>query len=46
MPHLSLLLVILGLLVFGFVKGLTFDAMQDKMIGGVATGLGYFACAA
>ena len=45
-PHLSLLLVILGLLVFGFVKGLTFDAMQDKMIGGVATGLGYFACTA
>lgn len=39
-PHLSLLLVILGLLVFGLLRGLKFDAMQSKMIGGVSTGMG------
>lgn len=39
-PHLSLLVVILGLLMFGMVRGLKFEAMQEKMIGGVATGMG------
>lgn len=39
-PHLSLLTVILGLMMFGLVRGIKFDAMQDKMIGGVATGMG------
>lgn len=39
-PLLSLLIVILGLLMFGLSKGLKFDDMQEKMIGGVATGMG------
>ena len=39
-PLLSLLIVILGLLMFGLTKGITFEAMQDRMIGGVATGMG------
>ena len=39
-PLLSLLIVILGLLMFGLTKGISFEAMQDRMIGGVATGMG------
>ncbi len=39
-PHLSLLLVIIGLMMFGLVKGVKFDAMQDKMISGVGAGMG------
>lgn len=39
-PLLSLLIVILGLLMFGLSKGLKFDDMQERMIGGVATGMG------
>ncbi|WII95148.1 Na+/H+ antiporter NhaC [Moraxella haemolytica] len=39
-PLLSLLIVILGLMIFGLTKGVKFEAMQDKMIGGVATGMG------
>lgn len=39
-PLLSLLLVILGLMMYGLSKGLGFEAMQNKMIGGVATGMG------
>lgn len=39
-PLLSLLIVILGLMMFGLSKGIKFEAMQDKMIGGVATGMG------
>lgn len=40
LPHVSLVLVIVGLLMLGLSKGLTFDAMQDKMIGGVSVGMG------
>lgn len=39
-PLLSLLIVILGLLMFGLSKGLKFDDMQERMIGGVSTGMG------
>ncbi|MFL1732605.1 Na+/H+ antiporter NhaC family protein [Moraxella oculi] len=39
-PLLSLLIVILGLMMFGLCKGVKFEAMQDRMIGGVATGMG------
>ena len=39
-PHLSLLTVILGLMMFGLVRGIGFDAMQNKMIDGVSTGMG------
>ncbi|UXZ04749.1 Na+/H+ antiporter NhaC family protein [Moraxella nasicaprae] len=39
-PLLSLLIVILGLLLFGLSKGLKFDDMQERMIGGVSTGMG------
>ncbi|MDO4251166.1 MAG: Na+/H+ antiporter NhaC [Moraxella sp.] len=39
-PHLSLLLVIMGLLMLGLVKGLKFDSMQSRMIEGVSTGMG------
>lgn len=39
-PLLSLLIVILGLMLFGLSKGLSFQAMQEKMIGGVSTGMG------
>ncbi len=39
-PHLSLLLVIMGLLMVGQVKGLKFDDMQKRMIDGVSTGMG------
>lgn len=39
-PLLSLLLVILGLMMYGLSKGIKFEAMQDKMIAGVSTGMG------
>lgn len=39
-PLLSLLIVIFGLMMYGMAKGVTFDAMQNKMINGVATGMG------
>lgn len=39
-PHLSLLTVILGLMMFGLFRGIGFDAMQDKMISGVSQGMG------
>ncbi|STZ09388.1 Sodium/proton antiporter [Moraxella caprae] len=39
-PHLSLLLVILGLLMFGFSRRISFDDMQERMIKGVSTGMG------
>ncbi|UYZ67861.1 Na+/H+ antiporter NhaC [Moraxella bovis] len=39
-PHLSLLLVILGLLMFGFSRRIAFDDMQERMIKGVSTGMG------
>lgn len=40
MPLLSLLIVILGLLMLGLFKGLKFDEMQERMIGGVSKGMG------
>ncbi|WP_066804822.1 Na+/H+ antiporter NhaC family protein [Moraxella oblonga] len=40
LPHLSLILVIVGLLMLGRIKGLAFSAMQEKMIGGVSVGMG------
>ena len=39
-PHLSLIIVILGLLLFGLVRGIDFGGMQSQMISGVATGMG------
>lgn len=39
-PHLSLLSVILGLMMFGLSRGIGFDAMQNKMIEGVSQGMG------
>ena len=39
-PHLSLLTVILGLMMFGLFRGIGFEAMQNKMIGGVSQGMG------
>ncbi|MFB6349415.1 Na+/H+ antiporter NhaC family protein [Moraxella sp. ZJ142] len=39
-PHLSLLLVIVSLLAFGFIKGQKFADMQKRMTDGVNTGMG------
>lgn len=39
-PHLSLILVITALLMFGLSKGIKFDDMQSHMINGVSTGMG------
>ncbi|MDO4997773.1 MAG: Na+/H+ antiporter NhaC family protein [Neisseria sp.] len=39
-PHLSLLTVILGLMLFGLLRGVKFEPMQNKMIEGVSTGMG------
>lgn len=39
-PLLSLLIVIFGLMIYGMVKGVKFEDMQSKMIGGVSTGMG------
>lgn len=39
-PHLSLLVASLGLMLFGLLKGIAFKSMQDKMIEGVSTGMG------
>ena len=39
-PHLSLIIVILGLLLFGLARGIAFGDMQSQMISGVATGMG------
>ena len=39
-PHLSLIIVILGLLLFGLARGIAFADMQSQMISGVATGMG------
>lgn len=39
-PHLSLILVIVGLLMFGLIKKVKFDDMQAHMANGVMTGIG------
>lgn len=39
-PHLSVILVLCGLLVLGKFRGLTFQAMQDGMASGVMSGIG------
>lgn len=39
-PHLSLILVIVGLLMFGLIKKVKFDDMQTHMANGVMTGIG------
>lgn len=39
-PHLSLILVIIGLLLFGLVNRLKFEDMQAQMAKGVNTGIG------
>lgn len=39
-PHLSLILVIVGLLMFGLIKKVKFDDMQTRMADGVMTGIG------
>ena len=40
MPHISITLVLCGLLVYGSLKGLSFRAMQAKMAQGVLSGIG------
>lgn len=40
MPHISITLVLCGLLVYGSLKGLSFRAMQAKMAHGVLSGIG------
>lgn len=39
-PHISIIIVMCGLFVYGRAKGLTFDAMQKKMAEGVVSGIG------
>ncbi|UNU74045.1 Na+/H+ antiporter NhaC [Moraxella nasovis] len=39
-PHLALLLVICGVFLFGYFKGLDFSTMQDYMAKGVMSGFG------
>lgn len=39
-PHISIILVLCGLLAYGKLKGQSFDAMQAKMTEGVVSGIG------
>ena len=39
-PHLSILLVLCGLMMFGAVRGIDFAAMRDQMAAGVLSGIG------
>lgn len=39
-PHLSILLVLCGLMMFGGLRGITFNAMRDQMASGVLSGIG------
>lgn len=39
-PHLSIIVVMCGLFVYGKYKGITFEAMQGKMAEGVVSGIG------
>lgn len=39
-PQVSLLLVLCGLFAYGKAKGITFEAMQEKMAEGVMSGIG------
>lgn len=39
-PHLSIIVVMCGLLAYGRFRGLTFSAMQEKMAEGVVSGIG------
>lgn len=39
-PHISIIIVMCGLLAYGKLRGLSFDAMQEKMAEGVVSGIG------
>lgn len=39
-PHLAVILVLCGLMMFGRIRGVCFDAMQKQMAEGVVSGIG------
>ena len=39
-PHLSILLVLCGLMMFGTLRGITFNDMRNQMASGVLSGIG------
>lgn len=39
-PHMAILVAMIGLLIYGMVRGLRFDDMQARMIGAVDQGMG------